>query len=41
MDHREVAVEAVVVAMSITAVASLTLFSLGLSAYPLIALWAI
>jgi hypothetical protein len=31
--------EVVVVAVSISAIASLTLFSLGLSAYPLIALW--
>jgi hypothetical protein len=41
MDRREMLVEVVVIAVSIAAITSLTLFSLGLSAYPLIALWAI
>jgi hypothetical protein len=41
MVRREMLVEVVVVAVSIAAITSLTLFSLGLSAYPLIALWTI
>ncbi len=41
MNQREVTVETVFVAVSVAAIIALTLFSLGLSAYPLIVLWLI
>jgi hypothetical protein len=41
LDHREVDVETVLAAVSIVAIVTLTLFSLGLSAYPLLVLWLI
>jgi hypothetical protein len=41
MDHRALNVETVFLAVAIVAIVTLTLFSLGLSAYPLLVLWFI